>query len=413
MPARAGRARQAGRVRDRVRAVADAARVGADVVTPAGRATTAATVVGGAAGWLLGWAELVAGSGALLGLLLAAGAFLVGRQRFSVELRLAQARVVAGERALAAVVVRNVRATRAEPARIETPVGAGEVTFVSPALGAAGTEHATHEEVFAVPTDRRGVIEVGPVSSVRGDPLGLLRRSVAWTDVKELFVHPRTVRLSSTAAGYLHDLEGRTSRELTSSDLSFHALREYRPGDDRRYVHWRSSARAGTLMVRQFEETRRSHVVVGLSRNGADYATADELETAVSAAASLGLEALAEEKDLTVLTSHEVLPSASRRQLLDALTRLAPGSGPGGVVSMARSVARDVQHASVAVLVCGSAVPHHQLRAAGAVLPLGVRALALRVDAAAEAGVGMLGAVRVVTVPTLEELPRTLRKALR
>ncbi|MHB1062944.1 MAG: DUF58 domain-containing protein [Georgenia sp.] len=405
-PVPAGWGRRAERVRG-------GARVTVRALTPVGWAGLVGVVVAGTAGWLLGWAELVSAAGALLGLLLSAVLFLVGRQRFAVELRLAQARVVAGDRALGAVVVRNLRGTRAGAARIETPVGAGEVTFVSPALGAAGTEHASHEEVFAVPTDRRGVIAVGPVSSVRGDPLGLLRRTVAWTDVRKLFVHPRTVRLTSTAAGYLHDLEGRPSRALTSSDLSFHALREYQRGDDRRYVHWRSTAKAGTLMVRQFEETRRSHVVVALSRNGADYATSDELETAVSAAASLGLEALAEEKDLTVLTSHELLPTTSRRRLMDALTRLVPGSGPGGVVSMARTVARDVPHASVAVLVCGSPVTAHALRAAGAVLPLGVRALALRVDPAAEAGTSVVGAVRVVTVPSLEELPRTLRGALR
>ncbi len=48
-----------------------------------------------------------------------------------------------------------------------------------------------HEELFAVPTNRRAVIVAGPAVSVRGDQLGLLRRTVRWTDPVELFVHPQ------------------------------------------------------------------------------------------------------------------------------------------------------------------------------------------------------------------------------
>ena len=97
---------------------------------------------------------------------------------------------------------------------------------------------------------------------MRGDPLGLVRRTVRWTDVTELFVHPRTVSLESLGAGLLRDLEGETTQDLSMSDLAFHALREYQPGDDRRYIHWRSSAKAGRLLVRQFLDTRRSHLSV-------------------------------------------------------------------------------------------------------------------------------------------------------
>ncbi|MFC7405981.1 DUF58 domain-containing protein [Georgenia alba] len=363
--------------------------------------------------WYLGsrfvWLELLVAGVALVTVFVTALVFTLGRQPYAVELRLSDRRVVVGERAMAGVVVRNTSHHHVLPARIEMPVGAAQVEFALPGL-AGGAEH---EELFAIPTARRAVIDVGPVRSVRGDPLGLVRRAMTWTDVHELYVHPRTVRLASTAAGFLHDLEGETTREITPSDLAFHALREYRPGDDRRHIHWRSTARTGTLMVRQFEETRRSHIVVGLSRNGSDYYDEDELEVAISAAGSLGLQALEEEKDLTVLTSHESLPALSRRQLLDGLTRLESGSGAVGVISMAHTIAREVERASLAILVCGSTVTPHDLRAAGAVLPVGVRALAVRVDGDAAAGVSTVGVVTVVTVARLEELARTLRKAMR
>src|SRR5699024_9984886 len=82
------------------------------------------------------------------------------------------------------------------------------------------------------------------------------------------------------------DLEGTPSSDLSSSDIAFHALRDYAPGDDRSHVHWRTTARTGKLMVRQFEETRRSHVVVALDDLAEHYASDEEFELAVSAAAS-------------------------------------------------------------------------------------------------------------------------------
>ncbi|MFH5823504.1 DUF58 domain-containing protein [Georgenia sp. AZ-5] len=377
-------------------------------MSPAGWAAAAAGLPATVAGRHLGWAELVVAGAALLAVLAAALVFTVGRQPYGVDLRLSSARVVVGERAVGAVVVRNTAARPVLPARVELPVGTAEVAFPLPGLPRGGE----HEEVFAIPTARRAVIPVGPVRSVRGDPLGLVRRAVSWTQVHELYVHPRTVGLASGAAGLLHDLEGRPSSDITASDLSFHALREYIAGDDRRHVHWRSSARTGTLMVRQFEETRRSQVVVALSRHEADYGDPAELELAVSAAASLGLESFLEEKDLTALTTHEVLPAVSRGALLDALTRLETAGGPRGFVAMARAVSRDLPHASLVVLVCGSGVPVRDLRAAGAVLPAGLRAVAVRAHVQDE-GVASVGGLTVVTVAELDRLPRLLRRAVR
>ena len=144
------------------------------------------------------------------------------------------------------------------PILVELPVGLSAARFVLPPL----TPGDAHEELFVVPTSRRGVIQVGPATTVQGDPLGLMRRTLTWTERTELFVHPRTVALESLGAGLLRDLEGSTTEDVSMSDLAFHALREYQPGDDRRYIHWRSSAKAGKLLVRQFLDTRRSHVTV-------------------------------------------------------------------------------------------------------------------------------------------------------
>lgn len=354
-------------------------------------------------GFWFGWVELVAVGAGLLAVLLVSLAFTLGRHPYEVSLRLRDHRITVGDRAVGGISVRNVGPKRVLPARIELPVGAGRAGFVLPAL-AAGEEH---EDLFAIPTLRRAVIMVGPVSSVRGDPLGLLRRTVTWTEPQELFVHPRTIRLTSNSAGLVHDLEGRESRDLTSSDLTFHALREYVPGDDRRSVHWRSSARTGKLMVRQFVETRRSQLVVALSRHVRDYGNdPEEFELAISALASFGLQAVREERDLAALTTHESLRTSSPDAFLDALTRLQLAGGRGSLVEICRDVARDYPRASIVVLGVGQAVSVRDLRAAAAVLPSGARVLAVRAAPGEESTVRQLNGLSVITLGSLADLPR-------
>ncbi len=91
------------------------------------------------------------------------------------------------------------------------------------------------------------------------------------------FVAPRVTDLSVFAGGLTHDLDGATSQQLSMSDLAFHALREYVPGDDLRHVHWRSSAKAGELLVRQYHETHRGHVTVLVDGARASYAAVARL----------------------------------------------------------------------------------------------------------------------------------------
>ena len=363
-------------------------------------------VVGLVAGRMLGWVELVVLGAGFTATVMVAAIFAIGRHPYAIGLRLREGRVVVGERAMGGVDVRNVGDRPVLPARIELPVGGSRASFALPGLA----PEEEHDELFVIPTARRGVITVGPVSSVRGDPLGLVRRSVLWTDPEELYVHPRTVRMGSSAAGFLHDLEGQETRDVTNADLSFHALREYGPGDDRRYVHWRSSAKTGTLMVRQFEETRRSHMVVAMSSQERDYGDPEEFELVISALGSLGLEAIHASKDLTAMASHEVISSTTARRLLDELTRLEPVRSPSALVDLARAVTRDVQRATVVVLLCGSEVGPREIRAAGAVLPLGVKSLAIQARIGAESTVRRLGQVTTLTLGSLEDLPRGFRK---
>ena len=153
-------------------------------------------------------------------------------------------------------------------------------------------------------------------------------------EVVELVVHPITVPIEPLGAGVLRDLEGQTTNEISISDLAFHTLREYAPGDDRRYIHWRSSARASalsgesTLLVRQFLDTRRSHLTAIVDGQAGSYLDEIDFETAISAAASVVRRAFADDVDTSVLAAQCALvlgqPGAGPRHVLAGRARRRP-----------------------------------------------------------------------------------------
>ncbi|MET0989075.1 MAG: DUF58 domain-containing protein [Glaciihabitans sp.] len=274
------------------------ARVAA-VVTPAGWALLICVPLAFIGALTMGWVELVAIGWAGVLLLLLAAAFLIPRTRLEVELGLLADRVVAGDGATGRVTVASPRHGQAAGTTVEIPVGDGIVDVALPALGRG--ESVVH--TFDIPTSRRGIVPVGPARSVRADPVGLVRRETHWTEIESLYVHPRTVAIPSMSSGLVRDLEGNPTRDLSTSDMSFHALREYQPGDERRSIHWKSTAKTGVHMVRQFEETRRSHLLIALSLASSDFTTDDEFEMAVSVAGSLGTRAIRDTRDVTVAVS--------------------------------------------------------------------------------------------------------------
>ena len=380
-------------------------------VSGLGWAVVTAAVLLGSAGWWLGWVELAVVAATLAAALVVALLLTIGRSTYAVELELSDQRVTVGERAVGRLAVRNTSRRRLLPAQIELPVGQGSADFHLPSLGPG----AVHEDVFAIPTTRRSVVDVGPVRSVRGDPLGLVRRRVQWTDPVELFVHPRLVSLRGASSGILRDLEGQATRVVSDSDMSFHALRDYVPGDDRRHIHWKTSARIGELMVRQFEDTRRTHTAIALSTAATDYASVDEFEMAVAIAASIGAQALRDERDLTVLAGRGRLRTESPPRLLDDVAGLEAGpAGPDrrGSDRLAQWLAREAPDASVAVLVTGSVPARADLRGYAVHIPVGVRTVVLSCTDGAPVEVVTHGNLSLAQVGTLLDLPRVLRRVV-
>jgi uncharacterized protein (DUF58 family) len=371
------------------------------VITPLGRAVFVVGVMAWIAGWWLGWQELLVFAGGCLVLLLLAMLFVVRPPALRTEVILEPSRVEAGNPAAGQVKATNGSSRRTLPLQIELPVGSGVATFDIPSLAPADMT----EELFVIPTQKRGVICVGPAMSVRGDPMGLFQREASNGVGLELMVHPHIVGLGPFGSGLLRDLEGLTTKDLSVSDLAFHALREYAPGDDRRYVHWRSSARAGRLLVRQFQDTRRSTLCIVVDGHPGSYGDEEEFETALEVAASLGARACKDELSTTLVAGDQAAIGSVSYVLLDVLSRaqLHPkATDIGDHVSRAISKGAEI---SFGVIVSGSAREAKDLQRAASRFPVDVRVIAIRVTPNEQPSVRAGGRAAVAQLRRLSDLP--------
>jgi uncharacterized protein (DUF58 family) len=134
---------------------------------------------------------------------------------------------------------------------------------------------------------RRGIYELGPAEVGVTDPFELLRFVRRFEARTEVVVYPEVHDLRDfPLSGGNVEVGTRGSRGQRGNE--FAGLREYRRGDDRRHIHWKSVARTGELYVKEFalEAPRRYAVVLDLRREGLRIPEA-EVEDAVSVAASV------------------------------------------------------------------------------------------------------------------------------
>ncbi|WP_106816544.1 DUF58 domain-containing protein [Microbacterium timonense] len=393
--------------------IAAGAEWAAGTVRPAGVLVALAATAGLVLGIVFGWVELMVAGAASVLLLLAAVPFLFGARAYDVDLTLTHERVVAGDGLVGRIVVRNDGRRLALPGRLDIPVGTGLVEFGVPLLRPGHTV----EQPLEIPGLRRGIITVGPATTVRTDPIGLLRREHSFRDVHDVYVHPRTTSLPSTSAGLIRDLEGSPTRRLVDADMSFHAIREYAPGDSRRQIHWRSTAKTGRLMVRQYEESRRSRMAVVLAVAEAEYADADEFELAVSCAASLGLRAVHDARDVQIVTGSEIpkavrgrlravrhLPAAAPRPMLDGFSGVELLESTMPVADVCRLTAESGDRLSIAFVVVGSRVTLTRLQQAALAFPADTMVVGVICDERAHPRMQPVSGMTVLTVGTLDDL---------
>lgn len=397
--------------------------------TPLHRALTArgAAVLAGslavlAAGLLLRYAELIGlGVAGLTGVLAAVTA--VGRTpQVTVSRTVRPARVTRGARDAVAQVTVRAAGRRAVPAMSARDL-AGPDPHPFPVPRLKGSAVCTAP--VPLPTNRRGLVPSGPLLVTREDPFGLARRTLNTGVTAALYVRPRSVPLPEVAASLARSVDGPQSDTSVEGTLAFNSLREYLPGDELRHVHWRASAHAGKLIVKQHVDTAHAAVAVILdtvvrnpARTGAD---AESFDVAVDCAASVAVAAAQQRHPLLLVSEagQPLLPGSWRRRggstpddVLDALTTVKSATRPAGAIDpLADTVRRLGSGARGSLAAVVSSRPLADLAT-----PLQLLASAYARVVAVQAGGAPAGAARTgrvvwVTVGTADDLPAALLRA--
>lgn len=304
------------------------------------------------AGWALGYVELIVIAVACLLAVGVAVIWVLPRPRLRAEREIHPARVTRGGVAYCQVTLTNSSRRPSGTIRAEDAVG-GEPIVVEVASIKPGQSKSAR---YRLPTGRRGVFAIGPLHMDRVDPLGLAARRQEWAAPMQLWVHPVTVPVEAAPSGRRLHLEGPLADKAPRGSITFHSLREYVPGDDLRHVHWRSSARTGTLMVRQHVDTSLPQTVVVVDTRAASHDDTS-FELAVEAGASIALAAVERGFPIRVLTPDGkafggLKDPITSQHLLDRMAELELAEATPDLLGVATTLARD-KGGSALVVVTG------------------------------------------------------------
>ncbi len=149
---------------------------------------------------------------------------------------------------------------------------------------------------------RRGPLRLESISLARTDPFGLLRALGRRAVPQTVLILPKRYSVPpAPLPGLLKYQQGGVAlaANVGQSD-EFVALRDYRHGDPLRHIHWRSWAKAGQPVVKEFEDeffVRHALVLDTFS----DHPGSDTFEEAVSVAASFACTIQTQESLLDLL----------------------------------------------------------------------------------------------------------------
>lgn len=144
---------------------------------------------------------------------------------------------------------------------------------------------------------QRGRYRLGPTRIVSRFPLGIVERGRQMETYDDLLVYPRIGHIAAWWKRRISDGQesSRTAQGRSGAHQDeFHRIREYRPGDELRSIHWKTTARRNELMVREYRQNRDRRLLLILdlwtkdAKPGQDIFNREVVENAASLAATIG-----------------------------------------------------------------------------------------------------------------------------
>lgn len=269
------------------------------MLTTAGKTFLTLGVITTGLGFAFGYPTLLALGFAVLAAVIVGRLWILRRPRVAVGRVIIPERVRVGRSARSNLTIRNDGRRRTSAGLALETFGDDQLPVEVPSLepGDSITIETT------LPTDRRGVFQVGPLDVTRADPFGLVRSGEPDEDLANFWVHPKVHQLEPFPSGVARDLEGPEVGKALEGGVTFHTLRDYVRGDDLRQVHWRSSARLGKMMVRHNVDTHQPRSLVILDTRATAH-TAESFEDAVRAAASIVAASISRGFDFRLATTN-------------------------------------------------------------------------------------------------------------
>ncbi|MDT4894766.1 MAG: hypothetical protein QOE97_3801 [Pseudonocardiales bacterium] len=247
----------------------------------------------------------------------------------------------------------------------------GQARFVVPGL----TAREVRTVSYRMPGLRRGHYRAGPLRIRLTDPFNMVDVVRSFSSTSTFLVTPAVERLAAVEPPRSFDIgDNAGSHSIGAHGADDASTREYRTGDDLRKIHWRSSARAGMLMVRMEERPWQGRTTLlldlraGAHRQAGDASLSgepndddrltDSLEWGISAVASVGTHLMVSGREVGLLTDR----SSGERVRFDGPASLADHlagveASPGADLQPAAGAMRAAARDSALVAVVGHLDP--------------------------------------------------------